>query len=131
MGRDQMVPVMMRATGSSAVVNDAGFTEIQISVPPKCRMRRVRAIITAGTGLTVAMQLREVSGVSTGLPVVVDVALIASPMSEGGPKYCIADTVVGPSGEDMPVLYVGLTTETVAPAVDTVEFSVDFESCSS
>ena len=131
MGREQTVPVLMRATGTAPAVNDAGWTETVINVPRNCRMRRLRAIITAGTGTQVAIQLREEPGVATGLPVVEDIPLTATPISVGGPKYCIANMVPGPTGQTIPVLYVAVMTDSATPAVDTVEFSVDFESCSS
>lgn len=127
MGR-QVVLVMTRVSGSSTTVQSKTWTEIQVNVPRTCRMRRVRAIITVvgGAAANVAFQLREVSGVDTGLPLVVDVPLTATPMSEGGPKYCIADLIPSPIGQDIPVLYVALKTDDVADS--TVVFSVDFES---
>ena len=128
MGREQVVQIYSRTTGSVTASN-AGYTEAQFTCPAEGRIRRVRAEFAAGSvGTQIALQVREQTGVSTGLPVILAYALTPTNIDSLEDVFEIADQVTDPStSELMPILYIAVTTNNAA--VDTISLSIDFEAC--
>ena len=128
MGREQVVQIYSRTTGFTQASN-AAYTEVQFSCPAEGRIRRVRAEFAAGSvGTQIALQVREQTGVSTGLPVILAYALTPTNIDSLADVFEIADTVIDPAtSEPLPVLYIAVTTNNVA--ADTINLSIDFEAC--
>jgi hypothetical protein len=128
MGREQVVQIYSRTTGSVTASN-AAYTEAQFTCPAEGRIRRVRAEFAAGSvGTQIALQVREQTGVSTGLPVILAYALTPTNIDSLEDVFEIADTIIDPAtSEPLPVLYIAVTTNNAA--VDTINLSIDFEAC--
>jgi len=116
--------VYSRTTGAVQNVDNTGYTEITVTVPTEGRLRRVRAEFAAGsTGTQIALQVREETGVSTGLPVVLAYALTPTNIDSLEDIYFQAALPSISSGS----LFVAVTTNGAPPAADTINISLDIE----
>ena len=129
MGREQTVPVYMRSTGVAVGVDNTGYTEVALTAPQQCKIRRIRAEFAAGSTATqIGLQIREEAGVSTGLPVILAYALTPTNIDSLEDVYGASAGIPDPvTGDTQYVLYIGVTTNNVA--VDTINLSIDFEAC--
>jgi len=129
MGRAQTVPVYMRSTGIATGASNAGYLEVALTAPQQCKIRRIRAEFAAGsTGTQIGLQVREASGVSSGLPVIVAYALTPTTIDSLEDIYGASVGVDDPStGTLQYVLYVAVTTNNAA--LDNINLSIDFEAC--
>jgi hypothetical protein len=79
-------------TGSGTSVADS-FTEVELTVPQRGLLRRIRADVTAGTSISqVAMEVRESTG-GTGVDIVASYPLQSEPLDDDlsvGPLFYTA-----------------------------------------
>ena len=117
-----------RITGSGTSI-DNNFTEVQLTVPARGLIRRIRADVTAGTAINqVALEVREVTS-GTGNDVVAAYPLqseaLDDDLSVGPLFYSVAQTGVlfeGRSG----ILFIAVRVDD-ATADHTVAISLDVE----
>ena len=102
-------------TGSTNMEELTGFT-----VPNRVRVRRVRAVKNSGSGTTIALQVRETTGVSTGLPIVLEYSATATEIDSEEIMYTQPTTVDGQYG----TLYVAIQS---SHAADSITVSLDLE----
>jgi hypothetical protein len=118
------------ATGTGTSVGNT-FQEVQIQVPQKGLLRRIRANVTAGTAISqVAIEIRESSG-ATGNNVVASYPLQAEPLDDDlsvGPLFysvtASGSEMTGPLGN----LFCAVRVDD-ATADHTIEISFDVEAC--
>jgi len=131
MGRAQTVPVYMRSTGAAEDVDNSGYTEVALTAPQQCKIRRIRAEFAAGSvGTQIGLQVREATGISLGLPVIVAYALTPTNIDSLEDIYGASVAVDDPAtGTLQYVLYVAVTTNGAVGSADTINLSIDFEAC--
>jgi len=116
--------VYSRTAGVVQNVDNAGYTEITVTVPTEGRLRRVRAEFAAGSvGTQIALQVREATGVSTGLPVVLAYALTPTGIDSLEDIYYQSTSPSISSGS----LFVAVTTNGALGSADTINISLDIE----
>jgi len=102
-------------TASTNMEELTGFT-----VPSRVRVRRVRAVKNSGSGTTIALQVRETTGVSTGLPIVLEYSATATKIDSEEEMYAEPTSVDGQYG----TLYVAIQS---SHAADSITVSLDLE----
>ena len=102
-------------TSGTSMEQLTGFT-----VPAHTRIRRVRAVKNSGSGTTIALQVRETTGVSTGLPIVLEYAATPTAIDSEELMYAQPSAVDGQYG----TLYVAIQS---THAGDSITVSLDFE----
>lgn len=116
--------VYSRTVGVAQNVDNAGYTEINLTVPTDGRVRRVRAEFAAGSiGTQIALQIREATGVSTGLPVILAYALTPSGIDSLEDIYYQSASPSISSGS----LFVAVTTNGAPGSADIITISLDIE----
>ena len=108
-----------RVTGTHTTVGTSMEELTGFTVPAHLRIRRVRAVKNSGSGTTIALQVRETTGVSTGLPIVLEYAATATIDSEEL-IYAQPSAVDGQYG----TLYVAIQS---THAGDSITVSLDYE----
>jgi hypothetical protein len=109
-----------RVTGTHTTVGTSMEELTGFTVPAHLRIRRVRAVKNSGSGTTIALQVRETTGVSTGLPIVLEYAATATAIDSEELMYAQPSAVDGQYG----TLYVAIQS---THAGDSITVSLDFE----
>jgi len=119
-----------RITGSGTSIDNA-FAEVEVTVPARGLLRRIRANVTAGTSINeVSVEVREVTA-GTGNDVVALYPLQAEPLDDdlaAAPLfYSVAQTGSDRNGDRTGTLFVAVRVDD-ATADHTIAISLDVES---
>ena len=109
-----------RVTGTHTTVGTSMEQLTGLTVPAYLRIRRVRAVKDSGAGTTIALQVRETTGVSTGLPIVLEYSATATEIDSEEEMFAEPTTVDGQYG----TLYVAIQS---SHAADVITVSIDYE----
>ena len=115
-----MALIYGRVTGTHTTASTNMEEMTALTVPAKCRIRRVRAVKNSGSGTTIALQVRETTGVSTGLPIVLAYSATATEIDSEEVMYTQPPAVDGQYG----ALYVAIQS---THADDSITVSLDIE----
>ena len=112
--------IYTRVTGTHTTVGTSMEELTGFTIPRRVRVRRVRAVKNSGSGTTIALQVRETTGVSTGLPIVLEYSATATEIDSEEIMYAQPTTVDGQYG----TLYVAIQS---SHAADSITVSLDLE----
>lgn len=115
-----MALIYGRVTGTHTTVGTGMEEMTGLTVPAKCRIRRVRAVKNSGSGTTIALQVRETTGATSGLPIVLAYSATATEIDSEEVMYAQPTAVDGQYG----VLYVAIQS---THAADSITVSLDIE----
>jgi len=109
-----------RVTGTHTTTGTSMEELTGLTVPARVVIRRVRAVKNSGSGTTIALEVRETSGATAGLPIVLEYSATATKIDSEELMFAQPTAVDGQFG----TLFVAIQS---SHAGDEITVSLDYE----